>query len=557
MVNIHFLPDHRPISVPRGTTILEAARLAGITIESPCNGAVVCGKCAVHLSAGSLQHVREKGKHLLTRQERLRGQVLACAAEVYGDIAVEVPSFQPEQELKITSHGESVAVALAPYIAKEYSAERGVTEVYGGASLLAEEEGDTSAEAFGVVVDIGTTTLVASLVDLTLGTELATASALNPQSRHAQDVLSRIKIGSEPRGLEELRAGVIGEIGRLIDQVTGRAGVSRERIYEIIFSGNTCMLHLAAGVDPAPLGRYPYTPALSCASWLDAASVGLSIAPVGLVYLPPIISAYIGADITAGLQAVRLHEEKESVLFVDIGTNGEMALVHGGRLWATSTAAGPAFEGMNIQFGMRAGEGAIERFAVLKDGNVQLKTIDGSEPVGICGSGLMDVVAELVVHGVIAKNGKLVKANAPQLTRDLSERLVEKDGKPVFLLSEEVWLTQKDVRQVQLAKGAIRAGVEFLLREAGVTAASLHKVLIAGSFGFHLTAASLTAIGLLPQETAGRIEFVGNTAKSGGQAFLINRDTRREMSDLVRDIAVVELANCRDFDKVFVESLAF
>ena len=557
MVTIHFLPADRSVSVPKGTTILAASRLAGVTIDSPCNGAVVCDKCAVHLAKDSLERVEQKGTHKLSRRQQLAGLVLACAAEVNGDIVVDVPDAASENALKITSHGESVAVALAPHITKEYRPESDTTTVYGGSEEISREEGDTSSESFGVVVDIGTTTLVVSLVDLTLGVELATASALNPQARHAQDVLSRIKIASEQRGLKDLHDAVLGEIDRLLEVVAGQTGVRRERIYEVIFSGNTCMLHLAAGVNPESLGRYPYTPSLACDCWLDAGQTGLAIAPGGLVYLPPIISAYVGADITAGLQAVRLHEVKDTVLFVDIGTNGEMALAHEGRLWATSTAAGPAFEGMNIRFGMRAGEGAIERFSIGRDKGVLHRTIGGTPAVGICGSGLMDIVAELVAHGVLGKNGKFVKADAAGLPELLAERLVERDGKTVFLITDEVWLTQKDVRQVQLAKGAIRAGIEFLLREAGVEASSLRKVLIAGSFGFHLTARSLTTIGLLPPEIAGQIEFVGNTAKSGGEAFLLNRDTRREMARQVRRIQVVELANCEGFDKVFMECLSF
>lgn len=559
MVTVSFLPGGQSVSVVRGSTILEAARLAGLTIDSPCNGAVVCGKCAVRLAPESLQRVEHKGIHRLSREQEASGLVLACAAEVTGNIAVELFRERPDRELKITSHGVAAAVSLKPHIAKVYRPETGSTTVYGGSVPLTEEVGDTTGESYGVVVDIGTTTLVVSLVDLNRGSELAARSSLNPQSRHAQDVLSRIKMAAQARGMAELHYGLIAEINRMIGELTVQTAVPRSRIYEVVLSGNTCMLHLAAGVNPAPLGRYPYTPALGCASSLKAASIDIGIAPGGEVYLPAIISAYVGADITAGLQAVRLHEERASVLFVDIGTNGEMALCHGGRLWATSTAAGPAFEGMNISFGMRAGKGAIERFSVTEEGEgeVQVATIGEVEAAGICGSGLMDAVAELVVHGVLGANGKFVKPDTPGLLPSLSQRLVQRDGKPVFLLSEKVWLSQKDVRQVQLAKGAIRAGVEFLLREAGVDAAQLDRVLIAGSFGFHLTARSLTDIGLLPPETAGRIEFVGNTAKSGGEAFLLNREARHEMTRVVQGIEVVELANCRDFDRVFVECLSF
>lgn len=557
MVTVHFLPANRSITVATGTTLLEAARLAGVLIESPCNGAVVCGKCTVHLDQDSLRHIVRRGVHHLPKRQELAGRVLSCEAEVVGDITVTVPEVADDTALKITSHGRAVAVALAPYVTKEYLPELGVTLVCNATEVVAEEEGDTSGESYGVVVDIGTTTLVVSLVDLNRGVEVENASALNPQSRHAQDVLSRIRIASEKQGLAEMRDVVIGEINRLIAEVTVKAGVRRERLYEVIFSGNTCMLHLASGVNPRSLGQYPYTPELTGGSWLSGQAVGLALAASGVVYLPPVISAYLGADITAGLQAVRLHDEKGTVLFVDIGTNGEMAIVHDGRLWATSTAAGPAFEGMNITFGMRAGEGAIERFAILRDGQISLKTIGGAPAVGICGSGLMDIVAELVAHGVVSKKGRFVPGDAPGLPPALAARLIRVEGKPVFSLTDTVYLSQKDIRQVQLAKGAIRAGVEFLLRHTGVEAAALGKVLIAGSFGFHLTAQSLLTIGLLPPEAAGRIEFVGNTAKTGGEAFLLNRDSRREMEQLVSRVDVVELANCIDFDRVFVDFLGF
>jgi uncharacterized 2Fe-2S/4Fe-4S cluster protein (DUF4445 family) len=556
MVTLNFLPDNRSISVKRGSTILEAARLAGVLIESPCNGAVVCNKCMVRLESDSLRHIVRRGVHQLDLAEEESGLVLSCEAEVTGDISVQILEGPGSDELKVTSHGHAKEVALAPLITKNYLAEQDRTLVLAGAELLTVEEGDTGRESFGVVVDIGTTTLVVSLVDLLAGKELATASSLNPQSRHAQDVLSRIRIASEERGLADMRDGVIDEINRLIRQVAAESAIPPERIYEVVFSGNTCMLHLAAGVSPASLGKYPYTPALSGGSALAADLVGLEINPAGQVYLPPIISSYVGADITAGLLAVRLHEETGTVLFVDIGTNGEMALVRNGRLVAASTAAGPAFEGMNITFGMRAGEGAIERVEILENGGIAIETIGDCTPVGICGSGLMDIVAELVEHGLLAPNGKLVKPDAVALPA-LAERLVVREGKPAFLLTDRVYLSQKDVRQVQLAKGAIRAGVEFLLRHAGVAATDLDRVLIAGSFGFHLTAASLTTIGLLPPETNDRIEFVGNTAKSGGVTLLLNVASRHEMEQLVREIDVVELANCAGFERVFVECLSF
>ncbi|MCE5283706.1 MAG: ASKHA domain-containing protein, partial [Deltaproteobacteria bacterium] len=266
-------------------------------------------------------------------------------------------------------------------------------------------------------------------------------------------------------------------------------------------------------------------------------------------------SAYVGADITSGILASRLHERKGTTLFVDIGTNGEMVLAADGRMTATSTAAGPAFEGMNIACGMRAAVGAIERFKIGLQGDAHWTTIGGGRATGICGSGLLDIVAQLVVHGVIDPQGRFKgPTGLPPL---LGERLQRRDGKRVFVLTGEVILTQKDVRQVQLAKGAVRAGIEYLLASQGLDAGSVDRVLIAGSFGYHVRASSLLGIGLLPAEFEGKVEMVGNTSQSGGQAFLLSRAYRREMADTVGRISVVELANHRDFEKVFVRCLGF
>lgn len=287
-----------------------------------------------------------------------------------------------------------------------------------------------------------------------------------------------------------------------------------------------------------------------------AAETGFALAPAGLVYLPPAISAYVGADITAGILATRLHDEQGTTLLVDVGTNGEMAIVKEGRLWATSTAAGPAFEGMNIACGMRAGKGAIERFHVGADGEVEIGVIGGGKATGICGSGLIDIVAELVAAGVIGPNGRFVPAGKISLPK-LQERLVTRDGKPAFHLAEGVHLSQQDIRQVQLAKGAIRAGIDLLLRHLGVEAGEVRSVLIAGSFGYHLRTGSLITLGLLPPAFAGKIEFVGNTSKTGAETILLDRECRPAVVRLAAGVEVVELAAAADFDKVFVSSLAF
>jgi uncharacterized 2Fe-2S/4Fe-4S cluster protein (DUF4445 family) len=421
--------------------------------------------------------------------------------------------------------------------------------------VLTKEPGDTASKAYGIAVDIGTTTLVTTLLDLRTGAELGVTSSLNPQAIHAQDVLSRIKMGSKPEGLHKLHAELIEEISRQTTHLAVKAGVALENIYEAVFSGNTTMLHLATRTDPTSLGKYPYALSLSGGQHVNASEIDLGISQHGIVYLPPIFSAYVGADITAGILSTRLAQQPGVVLLVDIGTNGEMVLSVDGRLTATSTAAGPAFEGMNIACGMRASRGAVELVSLGEHG-IRVETIAGSDAVGICGSGLLDVVGELAAKGGLDKNGRFQNngTSHSQPWRDQWESL---DGKPIFRIAGPVYLTQKDVRQVQLAKGAIRTGIQMLLKAANIEAAQVDRVLIAGSFGFHLRTASLIHLGLLPKEFSNRVEFVGNTSKSGAEAFLLNRDAREEMKQIVTRVEVLELANDPAFEKSFIRSLQF
>ncbi len=557
MSTVVFIKENRTITVPEGTTILEAARQAEISVESPCNGTGVCGKCKVRLGAGSAENIVTGGRHKVSEEEEQQGFVLACEARIHGDISVETSESRQGGTIKILDHGRSFDISLDGFISKKFDPYESRTQVYGGNDLLGSENGDTTHECFGAVVDIGTTTLVISLVDLKSGKELDSLSSLNPQAIHAQDVLSRIKLGSEENGLKLLYSGLLEEITRMVAELASRNGVNPQRIYEIVFSGNTCMLHLAANINPSSLGKYPYNPEITGDIHLKASEHRLGISEFGVVYLPPVISAYVGADITSGVLASQLHDKKGVTLFVDIGTNGEMVIGLDGRLSATSTAAGPAFEGMNITHGMRAAAGAIEYFNIEENGGITVKTIGGEEARGICGSGLLDIVGELVAHGVINKNGKFAEAADEEISAALRERLVRQDGKPVFKISESIVLTQKDIRQVQLAKGAVRAGIEYLLKSLGVKASEVDSVLIAGSFGYHLRAKSLINIGLLPSELEGKIEFIGNTSKTGGNAFLLNKTYRTLMAGLVKEVEVLELANYKDFDRVFVSCLNF
>jgi uncharacterized 2Fe-2S/4Fe-4S cluster protein (DUF4445 family) len=476
--------------------------------------------------------------------------VLACHTHVFGAITVETVR-RRESGLQVQCAGQAVEVELQPYITKSFHAASGRTSVMAGGHTLHEEPGDTTADNYGLVVDIGTTTLVAVLVDLSSGAELAAASSLNPQSLHAQDVLSRIRFAADG-GLETLSRELIDELNRLTREVAAAAGIPADRIYEAVFSGNTCMLHLAAGIDPAPLGRHPFVPAITGGNHLGAADLGLAIAPNGLVYLPPVVSAYVGADISAGILASGLADLTGNTLFIDIGTNGELALAADGVLLASATAAGPAFEGMNIACGMRAAVGAIERVQVAANGDIEFGVIGDREPVGICGSGLMDLVALLVEQGIIAPNGRMIGNDTP-----LGRRVTKTGAAGAFHLHGQVLLSQKDVRQVQLAKGAIRAGIELLLQGAGLRTTDLDRVLIAGSFGYHLREQSLLSIGLLPPEAQGKVSFLGNTSRSGGELLLLDHRLRQRLEAIVQQVRVVDLAGDPAFERTFMAAMGF
>ena len=557
MAVVTFHQTDRSIDVPQGTTVLQAARQAGLVIESPCNGAGTCGKCTVQLASDSVGNVVQRGMHRLSPDLISRGFVLSCEAEIAGDIAVVTLPREQHLSLRVLSQGVGCAVQLDPFIGKSFDDSSNTTRVYGGCRELALEAGDTRHRTYGVVVDIGTTTLSASLVHIPTGSEIACAGSLNPQSHHAQDVLSRIRFAATEEGLQTMHAVLIEEIGRLIGSLAREAAIMPQSVYEIVFSGNTCMLHLALRENPAPLGKFPYLSNLRGDESRPASGLKLPVAPNALVYLPPVISAFVGPDITSGILATGLGSDPGITLLVDIGTNGEMVIGMNGRLFATSTAAGPAFEGMNISCGMRASDGAIEALSIDARGELAVTTIGDVEATGICGSGLIDAVAQLVACGVISANGRFASPESPGFPAGLKSRLERRDGKVVFRITDRVSLSQKDVRQLQLAKGAVRAGIEFLLERAGVVAGRVGRVLIAGSFGYHLRPESLLTIGLLPPELAGKTALVGNTSKTGGEAFLLNRAARREMAALVTGIEVVDLASYPDFDRRYVECLGF
>lgn len=549
---VRFLSEDRAVEVEDGTTLLDAARRVGLELESPCAAEGTCGKCGVRLGLESLRNVTPGGRHRLAAH----GFVLSCDTKVRGPVDVETLARERERELKVLSDGVCAPIRLDPFIVKEHDPKAGLTRVWGGERLLATVPGDQTSKSCGVVVDLGTTTLVVGLVDLSTGKELGARSSLNPQARYAQDVMSRIKFASDAQGLDTMHREVTKEVRALTRELCEAAGVSVSSLYEVVYSGNTCMLYLALAESPKTLGRFPYTVNLRGGRHLSAGPLRLGMADGALVYVPPMTSAFVGGDISSGIVATALQEQRGTSLFIDVGTNGEMVIARDGRLAATSTAAGPAFEGMNISCGMRASAGAIDSVRIDASGQCRITVIGEAEPAGICGTGLIDAVAELVRTGVIGPSGRF--ANPAQVSLSpLRERLTQVDGKPAFLLAEKVHLTQGDVRQLQLAKAATRLGADFLLRSVGVPVERLDRVYVAGGFGFHLRPESIVGIGLLPPEVRDRIEFVGNTSKAGGRALLLDQGQREVVRRVVEGIEVVDLTQQEGFDRAFAERIGF
>jgi len=601
-IEIRFLPGNKSVQAIRGANVLELAREARIEIESSCNGRGTCGKCLVRQIEGVIEEPHPDEVRHLSRNSLAQGIRLACRVKAGGSAAFAVIHNSGEKD-RILSEGFMPQFDLDPEIRKFYlelpgpsledaadcisrierllnlklknvplSILRGLPEiirntgykatfVLSGERLLGVEPGDASRAGYGIAVDIGTTTVVASLHDLSTGLELAACSNINPQKIYGLDVLSRIQhVREKDQGLEELRLAVVEGINALIEEACAEAGIDRKNIYELVIAANSTMMHLFLGIDPSSMGRSPYVPVFTESLCFSAADLGIEISSFGEVYCLPAVSAYVGADITAGILCTELTSKNERALFIDIGTNGEIVFSSGSELFACSCAAGPALEGMNISCGMRATEGAIEKVAIAD--NVEITTIGGKPAKGICGSGIVDAVGELLQQGIINKSGRFETSYGGNLS-DWNDRLRDDDGKPCFVLSfgqngaPSVMLTQKDIRQVQLAKGAILSGILTLIGHLKVNFSEIDRVYIAGAFGCHIRMESFARLGVLPQQLLDRVVLVGNTSKSGAALCLLSRKRRAEVSAIARKIQYVELSCYPGFDRVFAQSLSF
>jgi len=604
--DITFEPASRKVRVPLWVSLFDAASWNGIAIDSTCGGHGTCKKCRVHILAGDAP-ATELDARAFSPSELAQGWRLACRVQVAGDLLVEVPPLVTRP--KAATVGVGRKVILRPAVQKRYvelpepsladqrsdlerlldalddlelrvelyalrrlgrvlrSSGFKATAVVIDDVLVDVEPGDTSGLAYGIAFDLGTTTVVATLLDLATGAPLAVRSMLNRQQPFGADVITRISaVMVDPPALERLGALAHETLDELARGVCEDAGVAPENVYEVAIAGNATMTHLVLGIDPEPLGVAPFILAARRFPEVLASDVGLSLHPRARAVVFPSFGAYVGGDITAGLLASGMDRDHRTRLFIDIGTNCEIVLGNDERLLATAAPAGPAFEGAAIRCGMRAAPGAIEGVRI-EEGAVELRVIGDLEPEGVCGSGLVDAVAELVRAGVLDASGRFVDdAVAAGLPGDLPARLVSVGGERVFVLAwrgepgdveHAVYVTQRDVRELQFAKAAIATGWRILLEVAGVPESGVQQVLLAGSFGTFLSPASAVRIGLVPALPLVRVVSAGNVAGEGAKMVLLSLRERAGAMALLDEVRYVELSDRDDFNDRFVDELRF
>ena len=596
-LEVVYQPYGRSTRVPPGTTLFSAAHWIGLPIDSTCGGRGTCGKCKVRVLDGDSEVTTADHRQLL-KEEIETGWRLSCQARIYDDMVCDVPQLlrvpkaatmglgrlvildpnvrkvhlvltEPtlhdqrsdiarlRDALTVEGHNVTAGVQVLrtlPGVFREAAFD--VTAVLAGEALVAVEPGDTTDECFGVAFDVGTTTLVGTLMNLRTGMAAAVSSTLNGQAPFGADVISRISHAMNgPDSVTELRASVVATMNQILDDLYRESGVGPDRTYEAVVVGNVTMLHLLFGIDPAPVAVMPFTPAFMDQLNVAAGEVGLRIHPHGFVQTLPAIGGYVGADIVAGVLATGIAREDKLRVFVDVGTNGEIVLGSAQRALGTAAPAGPAFEGSQIKCGMRATDGAIE--GVHLGDSVELQIIGGDIPAtGICGSGLVDIVAQMLLAGLLDHSGRM-RSRDEVPAHPLADRLIEVEGVRAFLLAENVYLTQRDVRELQFAKGSIATGIRVLMDILGIQASDLEEVLLGGSFGSYLNPESAKVIGLVPDVDVDRIIAVGNSAGEGAKIALLSYRERQVAFELPARIEYVELSGRPDFNDSFVALLGF
>jgi uncharacterized 2Fe-2S/4Fe-4S cluster protein (DUF4445 family) len=571
---IRILSHGRTITAQKNEILAEKIREAGIPLNLYCNKRGLCGKCFVEIVAGRRPDAGAREHDWLKEKGLSAAHRLSCQYEVRGDLEVNVPVSSTHADVPILPSIPHSVITPDPAVRKYYlefgkpeisspdslserileglgmphlkihpevlrglggtleqSGYRATVVVHLEKEVVAVEPGTTLGRNFGLAIDVGTTTLVMELVDVESGRVLDLEAALNSQSRRGADVISRITYAlAGAKNIQELRGLTLDTLNQMIRRLLVRN-------HETVVSGNTAMNHLLLGVPLDTLARAPYHAVFSRLPALEAGDVGLGIYPRGKVYFAPNIKSFVGGDISSGLLASGLAARSGNYMLIDLGTNGEIVLKTDEGLTATSTAAGPAFEGMNISCGLPALPGAV--YKAEDNGALRVFTIGNSPPLGVCGTGLIDLAAVFLARGEIAPGGAIRKA-----------------AKKLAVVGD-IALTQNDIRQLQLACAAIKSGVQLMLKSAGLSVQQLDGIYIAGAFGNYLNVRNTMAIGLLPSVGEGKVVFIGNSSLAGARLLLLAREERNKVESLVEKIRYLSLASDPEFQDHFIQGLEF
>ena len=572
-----FTPSGLQGTVPEGTTVLEAARELGVDLDTVCGGRGICGRCQIEPGVGSFAKwaIEADADHLSPwgplednysgKRKIVEGRRLGCSAQICGDVVIDVP---PDSQIHKQVIRKSVDVGdltLDPIHRLTYSADDDITEVVRDGEVVVSWPGYVD-RIVGIAVDVGSTTIAGHLMDLGSGEVLASAGRMNPQIRFGEDLMSRVSyVMMNPGGDAELTAAVRTALNELSAELLEHAEIDAEHVLDMTLVGNPVMHHLFLGYDPTPLGQAPFPLFTEDAVRTTAADLDLDL-PNASVYVAPCIAGHVGADTAAAILNEGPHRSGAIQLLVDVGTNAEIVLGNDERLFAASSPTGPAFEGAQISSGQRATAGAIERVRVDRDtlepsvrviGSELWSTDEGFDDAtaktgvpGICGSGIIEAISELVSAGIIDQQG-VIRGDLDERT----DRIVPDERTFSYVLHGDIHVTQADVRAIQLAKAALRAGIELLLEHAELE--TVDEIRLAGAFGAHIDPAHAMIVGLIPEAPIDAVRAVGNSAGSGAARVLLSQAQRDEVESVVRDVTKIETATEARFQELFVTALAF
>jgi len=578
---IKILSHDKKIRAARGDLLAEKILEAGIDLSLYCNKKGMCGKCFVEIVEGALPSADEREKTLLKQKQLSEHHRLACKYKIKSNLAINIPETSILQKTFILKTGIKLPLLIDPPVKKyflelkkpelgnphsfldiiekyfrkkrlkiglellkelpgllEKNKYRITVTLFNDDEIMAVESGDTTERNFGMAVDIGTSTLVVELIDLNRGTSLDIETANNSQMKYGLDVISRITFAfTDPKNLDLLQDSITKTLSQMISRLLIRNTVKPQHVYEIVLAGNTAMNHHLLGIPVNSLALSPFYAVFRVLSELSAARLGFPINKDGKAYVVPNIKSFVGGDISAGLIATDLANRKGNHLFIDLGTNGEIVLKTEKMFITTSTAAGPAFEGMNISSGMLALPGAV--FKAEKKNKLVLHTISNITPRGICGTGLIDLIALFLEDGQISPSGAIA------------------DKSPKISVTDQITITQKDIREIQLAVGAIKSGVRMILKKIRIPKEQLDGVLIAGAFGNYLNIDHAMKLGLLPDIDPEKITFIGNSALAGARVLLLSKEARRKTEAIIKKIQYISLAMDAQFQDFFIDALEF